>query len=118
MSLQELPLDFGNKSHSIKRLQESEQFLRAFGLDEGESSASSVSCVMYYECSSDEMLNELCHDAAGKISLHGRSAGCSFTAHKNTKFVRRMILFSSSVFERNIQIGAVIGDKLNFVNWW
>lgn len=83
VSLQKLPLVFGIKSHDLRGLQESEQFFRAFGLDKKKSSAPSIFCGKYYECSSDEMLNELCCVTAGKISLHGGSAACSFTAHKN-----------------------------------
>jgi len=45
VSGQELPLVFGNKRHGVKRLQESEQFLRGFGLEE-ESSESPIFCII------------------------------------------------------------------------
>lgn len=54
MSLQDLPSVLGKKSHGVKKLQEPEQLLRALGLDEEESPASSVFCAKYYKRSSDE----------------------------------------------------------------
>lgn len=93
--LQELSLGFRNKSYSAKRLQESEQLLGPFGLDEEESSAS-IFCVKYYKHTSDETLNEPSHAATRKISLHGKTAGCSFTTHTETKFIRRVTVFNSA----------------------
>lgn len=57
------------------------------------------------------MLNELCHITAGKISLHGGSSGCSFTAHKN--FSEQWLSPAALLFERSTKMSAVIERTTN-----